>query len=89
MVVGVVYGLLLCVVIGGTELFVLDGLMRDWLGGLSFTINLMVRSAIYAAIIMVIQGFQLGEMIVGLPLATSNLVRISGLASSLPPSFRF
>jgi adenylate cyclase len=72
MAVGVVYGLLLCVVIGGTELFVLDGSMRNWLGGLSFTVNLMVRSVIYAAIIMVIQGFQLGEMIVGLPLATSS-----------------
>jgi adenylate cyclase len=34
MIVGTVYGLLLCVAIGGVELFVLDGPMRDWLGGL-------------------------------------------------------
>jgi adenylate cyclase len=71
-IVGIVYGLLLCVAIGGVELFVLDGPMRDWLGGLSFTANLIVRSATYAAIIMVIQGFQLGELIAGQPLETRS-----------------
>ena len=44
--------------------------MRDWLGGLSFTANLMVRSAIYAAIIVPIQFFQSGEVIAGLSLET-------------------
>src|ERR1700761_5752164 len=61
MMVGTIYGLLLCVAIGGVELFVLDGAMRDWLGRLSFTVNLVVRSTIYAAIIMIIQGVNLGE----------------------------
>jgi adenylate cyclase len=70
MIVGTIYGLLLCVAIGGVELFVLEGSMRDWLGGLSFTVNLMVRSTIYAAIIMIIQGFHLGEVIAGLPAET-------------------
>jgi adenylate cyclase len=70
MVVGTIYGLLLCVAIGGVELFVLDGLMRDWLSRLSFTVSLMVRSTIYAAIIMIIQGFHLGEVIAGLPAET-------------------
>jgi adenylate cyclase len=72
MVVGIVYGLMLCIAIGGVELFALDGPMRDWLGGLSFTVNLMVRSAVYAMLIMVIQGFNLGEVIVGLPVETSS-----------------
>ena len=67
MAVGVVYGLLMSVAIGGLELFVLDGPMRAWLGDLSFTANLMVRSAIYAAIIVIIQLFQLGEVIAGVP----------------------
>ena len=31
MVVGIAYGFIMCVAIGGTELFVLDGPMRDWL----------------------------------------------------------
>lgn len=57
MVVGIVYGLFMSVAIGGVELFVLDGPMRDWLGGLSFTANLIVRSTI-AAIIMIIQFSQ-------------------------------
>jgi adenylate cyclase len=72
MVVGVTYGLLMCVAIGSVELFVLDGPLRAWLGGLSFTVNLIVRSAIYAAIIMVIQLSQSGEIIAGLPLDTSR-----------------
>jgi len=72
MVVGTAYGLLLCVALGGVELFFLDGPMRGWLGGLSFTANLIARSAIYAAIIMLIQGFHLGEIIAGVPVETSR-----------------
>jgi adenylate cyclase len=63
--VGIAYGLLISVTIGGIELFVLQGPMRAWLGSLSFTAGLMVRSAIYAAIIIPIQFFQLGSVIAG------------------------
>ncbi len=63
--VGVSYGILLTVPIAGISLFLLPGPMRDWLGGLSFTANLMVRSAIFAAIILPIQYFQLGSVIAG------------------------
>ena len=66
------YGLLLSVTLGGVELFVLDGPMRDWLGRLSFTTSLIARSATYAAIIVIIQGFSLGELIAGLPFETSR-----------------
>ena len=84
MVVGVVYGLLMSVALGGVELFVLDGPMRGWLGGLSFTANLMVRSAIYAAIIVIIQWFQLGER--DRRTAARNVQpELSGPASSIPP----
>lgn len=72
MVVGTTYGLLMCIAIGGVELFVLDGPLRAWLGDLSFTANLIVRSAIYAALIMVVQLSQSGEIIAGLPLDTST-----------------
>jgi adenylate cyclase len=71
-VAGVVYGLLISATIGGLELFVLDGPMRAWLGGLSFTANLLVRSTIYASIIVVIQLFQLGEVIAGVPRQAST-----------------
>lgn len=63
--VGVSYGILLTVPIAGISLFVLPGPMRAWLGGLSFTANLMVRSAIFAAIILPIQYFQLGSVLAG------------------------
>ena len=44
--VGLAYVLLISVSITGISLFVLEGPMRVWLRGLSFTSNLIVRSAI-------------------------------------------
>ncbi len=70
--VGAAYGLLMSVTIGGLEVFVLDGGLRVWLNDLSFTANLIARSAIYASIIVIIQLFQLGEVIAGVPLETST-----------------
>jgi adenylate cyclase len=67
MISGPVYGLLLGLTLGYVELFVLDGPLRDWLGNLPFTANLIVRSAIYVAIIMALQLVQVGEVITGLP----------------------
>jgi adenylate cyclase len=72
MMVGTIYGLLMSVSIGVVELFVLDGSMRDWLGNLSFTTSLIVRSAIYAVIIMLIQTFQSGEALMGQPADASG-----------------
>jgi adenylate cyclase len=70
--VGVSYGLVLSLAIGGVTLFVLLGPMRMWLGGLSFTANLAVRTAIYAAIIIPTQYFQLGAVIIGQPFIPST-----------------
>ena len=67
-VAGMSYGVLISTSVGGVELFVLEGPMRAWLSGLSFATNLMVRSAIYATVIVIIQGLELGERIAGLPL---------------------
>jgi adenylate cyclase len=95
MVVGFTYGLLMCIAIGGVELFVLGGPMRIWLGDLSFTANLIVRSAIYAAIIMVIQLSQSGEVIAGLPRETSSqnfwfgFIYSAVIASAQRRRFRF
>ncbi|WP_375413647.1 adenylate/guanylate cyclase domain-containing protein [uncultured Bradyrhizobium sp.] len=68
---GIIYGLLICIAIGGIELFVVEGPMRAWLGGLSFTKSVIVRSAIYAAIIIPIQFFHLGAVLAGLPVEPS------------------
>src|SRR5260370_9766944 len=68
--------------LGVGALFGLDGRMRDWLGDLSFTASLIVRSAIYAAIIMLIQIFELGEFIVGVPLENANQTFWAGFVSS-------
>jgi adenylate cyclase len=62
---GIAYGFLISIAIAGVSMFVLDGPMRLWLGALSFTANLIVRSAIYAAIIVPILYFQLGRIIAG------------------------
>jgi adenylate cyclase len=63
--VGISYGLIIGAPIASITLFVLEGPMRVWLGGLSFTRNLIVRSAIYASIIVPILFFQLGNVIAG------------------------
>jgi adenylate cyclase len=63
--VGILYGLLISVLVTSISLFVLEGPMRVWLGGLSFTANLIVRSTIYSAIIVPILFFQLGGVIAG------------------------
>ncbi len=63
--VGASYGLLLSLALGGVTLFVLQGPMRGWLASLSFTADLAVRSAIYAAIIVPTQLFQLGALVMG------------------------
>ncbi|HEX7565771.1 MAG TPA: adenylate/guanylate cyclase domain-containing protein [Bradyrhizobium sp.] len=65
--VGILYGLILSVAIGGISQFVLEGPMRGRLGGLSFTASLVVRSAICAAIIVPVLFFQLGDVIAGKP----------------------
>jgi adenylate cyclase len=65
--VGISYGLIIGAPLASTTLFVLEGPMRLWLGGLSFTRTLIVRSAIYASIIVPILFFQLGNVIVGVP----------------------
>jgi adenylate cyclase len=70
--VGVAYGLLMSVTIGGVELFVLDGALRARLNDLSLTANLLARSAIYVSIIVIIQLFQLGEVIARVPRETST-----------------
>ena len=67
-VAGISYGVLISASVGGVELFVLEGPMRAWLGGLSFAASLTVRSAIYAAVIVIIQVLEPGERIAGLPL---------------------
>jgi len=71
LVPAIVTGALLGLAIGVLELFVLGGPLRPWLSGLSFTGNLMVRSAIYAPIIMVVQLLQ-GELVAGLTSASGN-----------------
>src|SRR5437867_3941791 len=71
-VVGVSYGVLMSATLTSTELFVLQGRMRDWLSRFSFTATLAIRSAIYAAISAVLQWLQPGEFIAGLPPTMSS-----------------
>ena len=71
-IVGMAYGLLFSLILGATELFLVEGPMLGWFSGLSFTTNLIIRSAIYASVIMMLQWLQVGEALAGLPRATSS-----------------
>jgi adenylate cyclase len=81
-IAGISYGLLISASLGTMELLVLEGPMRNWLGSLSFAASLMLRSAIYAAAIVIIQGLELGERIAGLPLEMPSRIFWSSFAYS-------
>ncbi|WP_407149337.1 adenylate/guanylate cyclase domain-containing protein [Bradyrhizobium sp. ORS 86] len=78
MIAGFAYALVTCVVIGGIELFILQGPLAERLNRLSFIRLLAVRSTIYAVIIIAIQLLQIGERAAGLRLQSS--VRDFGLS---------
>ncbi|WP_315831371.1 adenylate/guanylate cyclase domain-containing protein [Bradyrhizobium prioriisuperbiae] len=63
--IGISYGLLISLAVGVVGLFLEAGPVNLWLGGLSFTVSLLIRSAVYAAIIIPIHFFQLGVRLVG------------------------
>ena len=54
---GISSWLLISVAMASISQFVLEGLLRPWLGTLSFTANLIVRRFFYAAIIVPILFF--------------------------------
>lgn len=63
--IGMIYGLIISAAIGSFE-FAAAGPMRDWLGALPFSASLAVRSLFYAAVIILIQYFEIGVRLVGL-----------------------
>ena len=71
-VVGIGYGVAMSAVLGAVELFIFNGPMREWLSRLSFSSALAIRSAIYAAIIALLQWLQPGELVAGLPSETAR-----------------
>ena len=82
MVVGMTYGLAMSLALGVIELFILDGLLRTWLSGLSFTVTLILRSAVYAVVIALIQWAPIGEIVAGLPRELSRETFWAGFAYS-------
>jgi adenylate cyclase len=66
LLIGMTYGLLISAAIGAFEFFCASEPMRAWLGALPFSASLVVRSAVYAAVILLIQYFELGVRVIGL-----------------------
>jgi adenylate cyclase len=73
------YGVILGLALGGVSQFVFEGPMRMWLGSRSFTTNLVIRSAIYAAVILPTQYFELGAVLIGQPFVPSPQGLWSGI----------
>ena len=65
LLIGMIYGILISASIGAFE-FAAAGPMREWLGALPFSASLAVRSVFYAAVIVLIQYFELGVRVVGM-----------------------
>jgi adenylate cyclase len=81
--IGVSYGPLLSLSLGSITLLGFQGPMREWLAGRSFTMNVAVRSAIYAAIIIPTQWLQLGARVLGQYYPAS--MRVFWISVPLPP----
>ena len=60
-----------------------------WLNGLPFSVNLIIRSAVYVAIIALLQWLQSGEAIAGLPLGMTSSTYWYGFAYSVVLSVIF
>jgi adenylate cyclase len=65
------YAMLMSGVLGAMELFVLGGPLRAWLSAMSFTRNLVIRSAFYVLIIAALQWLQFNDFAVGMPAEAS------------------
>jgi adenylate cyclase len=87
--VGLGYGITMSAALGGVEVFVLSGSLRDWLGQFSFSAELAIRSAIYAVIIALLQWLQPGEVIAGLPTAANAVAFWNGVIYSAVVSVLF
>lgn len=72
LMVGVLYGVAISSAIAGFELVVVDNKIREWFAGLPFTLNVLLRSAIYAAIIIPIQYYEWGAVLLGLPVEPTH-----------------
>jgi adenylate cyclase len=87
--VGLTYGILMSGVLGGTEVFLLDGPLRAWLNRQSFTASLFIRSTIYVVLIAFLQWLQLGEVMAGLPPEMSSALFVNGFIYSVIISVLF
>ena len=70
--VAALYGLMISFAIVAIELFLATGPVQHWFARLSFSATLLLRSTLYAAIIIPIQYFELGSVLMGLPFDTSR-----------------
>ena len=69
---GVAYGVLISFALVTIELFIATGPVQDWFSRQSFSVTLLLRSALYAAVIIPIQYFELGSLLIGQALDTSR-----------------
>jgi adenylate cyclase len=88
---GAIYGVMITLGVGAFEVFVVQGAPRLWLRGLPFGVSILVRSLVYAAVIIPIFYFDLGELLMGLPPDPSmqDLWRASGYAIGFSLLFNF
>jgi len=63
---GLVTGILISVLLGGLEVLVADGPIRSWVSARSFTVGLLLKSAIYAVVIFGLQWFPVADWLIGI-----------------------
>jgi adenylate cyclase len=83
---GLVTGILISIMLGGLEVLVADGPIRTWISGQSFTVGLLLKSAIYAVVILGLQWFPVAEWLTGVKTADADRTFWSSLVYSVAVS---
>jgi adenylate cyclase len=86
---GAIYGLMIAGGIGTFEVVVSRGAARQWLRGLPFGAAVLVRSLVYAAVIVPIMYFDLGVKILGVQSTQTTQELWTAIAYSVGVSFFF
>jgi adenylate cyclase len=86
---GLVTGMLISVILGSLEFVVAEGAVRRWLNTRSFTASILIKSAIYAIVILGLQWFPVAETLTGQVVDPAGKTFLSSLVYSVAVSIVF
>lgn len=83
---GLITGLLISGILGCFELIIGEGAVRNWLNDRSFSVALLIKSTVYAVVILSVQWFPIVDTITGRPVDVADRTFWSSLVYSVAVS---